>query len=75
MITAHQLEVRVGARLLMENVSFRVGPAAASFKAPAKLARGHAFVWNVQAMKADGGAGPVSKNAWFRTSKKAKPTA
>ncbi|HVK27541.1 MAG TPA: ATP-binding cassette domain-containing protein, partial [Nocardioides sp.] len=26
MITAHQLEVRVGARLLMENVSFRVGP-------------------------------------------------
>ncbi|GAB7006022.1 ABC-F family ATP-binding cassette domain-containing protein [Nocardioides sp. AN3] len=26
MITAHQLEVRVGARLLMEDVSFRVGP-------------------------------------------------
>ncbi|CAN5246730.1 MAG: ABC-F family ATP-binding cassette domain-containing protein [Nocardioides sp.] len=26
MITAHQLEVRAGARLLMENVSFRVGP-------------------------------------------------
>ncbi|GAA3657676.1 ABC-F family ATP-binding cassette domain-containing protein [Nocardioides ginsengisoli] len=26
MITVHQLEVRVGARLLMENVSFRVGP-------------------------------------------------
>ena len=26
MITAHNLEVRVGARLLMENVSFRVGP-------------------------------------------------
>ncbi|WP_232678701.1 ABC-F family ATP-binding cassette domain-containing protein [Nocardioides sp. R-C-SC26] len=26
MITAHQLEVRVGARLLMENVSFRIGP-------------------------------------------------
>jgi len=26
MITAQQLEVRVGARLLMENVSFRVGP-------------------------------------------------
>src|SRR3954449_7355055 len=25
MITAHQLEVRAGARLLMENVSFRVG--------------------------------------------------
>ena len=26
MITAHQLEVRAGARLLMEDVSFRVGP-------------------------------------------------
>ncbi len=26
MITAHQLEVRVGARLLMDDVSFRVGP-------------------------------------------------
>jgi len=26
MITAHDLEVRVGARLLMENVTFRVGP-------------------------------------------------
>lgn len=26
MITAHQLEVRVGARLLMQDVSFRVGP-------------------------------------------------
>ncbi|HET7531913.1 MAG TPA: ATP-binding cassette domain-containing protein, partial [Nocardioidaceae bacterium] len=26
MITAHQLEVRAGARLLMENVSFRVAP-------------------------------------------------
>ncbi len=26
MITVHQLEVRVGARLLMEDVSFRVGP-------------------------------------------------
>ncbi|WP_300679507.1 ABC-F family ATP-binding cassette domain-containing protein [Nocardioides sp.] len=26
MITAHNLEVRVGARLLMENVNFRVGP-------------------------------------------------
>ena len=26
MITAQSLEVRVGARLLMENVSFRVGP-------------------------------------------------
>ncbi|MBS4753919.1 ABC-F family ATP-binding cassette domain-containing protein [Nocardioides sp. zg-ZUI104] len=26
MITVHQVEVRVGARLLMENVSFRVGP-------------------------------------------------
>ena len=25
MITAHHLEVRAGARLLMENVSFRVG--------------------------------------------------
>ena len=26
MITAHQLEVRAGARLLMDGVSFRVGP-------------------------------------------------